>query len=180
MAWEDRPLTIAMKNVIKLVKRSSAEYNPRRPDTESDIMDSMLGPLLPVYLTCIPNQVTSVKQLMKAPERITQLVRDPAHRPTILKYLLWRKHNWAILDAHGVPRQQLPSGTLRAATQVYADAEELAAMAECHSECVQLLKEFTGSIASHKTIRAVDIAGGDGRLAVSEVFLPYQRVDLID
>ena len=85
------------------------------------------------------------------------LVRDPVHRPTILKYLLWRKHNWAILDAHGVPRQQ-------PATQVYADAEELAAMAECHPECVQLLKEFTGSIASHKTIRAVDISGGDGRL----------------
>ena len=41
-----------------------ANYDPRAPDTESQIMDTMLGPLLPVYLVCIPNNVKSVNYLM--------------------------------------------------------------------------------------------------------------------
>lgn len=57
-------------------------------------MDTMLGPLLPVYLVCISNNVKSVSHLMQGPPHITKLLRDPNHRPAILKYLLWRQETW--------------------------------------------------------------------------------------
>ena len=100
-----RPLTADEKHSIKLKQLGIAEYKPRAPETESQIMETMLGPLLPIYLSCIPNQVTSVKQLMQAPEHLKTLVRNPIHWPAVMKYILWRRENWMILDAHGVPRQ---------------------------------------------------------------------------
>ena len=40
---------------------------------------------------------------MLAQEGVRQLVKDPLHRPKILKYVFWRRDNWQLLDAHGVP-----------------------------------------------------------------------------
>ena len=54
---------------------------------------------------------------MEGPESITKLVRDPNHRPAILKYLLWRRDNW-VTDPQ---RAALP---VELTTQIYADAAE--------------------------------------------------------
>ena len=70
------------------------DYDPKAPETESQIMDTMMGPLLPLYLICISNNVKSVSHLMQGPESITKLIRDPNHRPAIQKYLLWRRDTW--------------------------------------------------------------------------------------
>ncbi len=75
------------KYAIELTRRSEADFDPRAPETESQIMDTMMGPLLPLYLICISNDVRSVGHLMQGPPHITSLVRDPVHRPAILKYL---------------------------------------------------------------------------------------------
>ena len=64
--------------------------------------------------------------------------------------------------------------------QIYADDVELADMSECHQTCEQLLKRLVESVQPRSFIRALDVAGGDGRLATSELFKPYMRVDLFD
>jgi len=172
-SWTDRPMVPEAIHSVKLVQRGLAEYQPRAPETESQIMDSMLGPLLPVYLSCISNQVTAVSHFSKAPEHLQRLVKDPRYWPTVIKYIAWRRDNWSKLDPHGVPRQQV---TL----QIYADEEEQQAMAACHPRCLELLQEFLDSIETRSFVRALDVAGGDGRLAASAVFRPYQHVDLLE
>jgi len=102
--WSKTSLTQEAKNSIKINKRRVSVYDPRAPETESEIMDTMTGPLLPLYLCCVSHNIKSVNHLMKAPDEITNLVRDPNHRPAILKYLIWRRDNWDLLDPHGVPR----------------------------------------------------------------------------
>ena len=102
--WSRTSLSQEAKNKIKITKRKVSVYDPRASETESEIMDTMLGPLLPVYLSCIPHNIRSVDHLMKAPDEIKNLVRDPNHQPAILKYLIWRRDNWDQLDPHGVPR----------------------------------------------------------------------------
>ena len=110
-------MTAEERHAIELTWRKTAQYDPRAPETESQIMDTMLGPLLPLYLTCISNNVKSVGHLMEGPESITKLVRDPNHRPATLKYLLWRRDNW-VTDPQ---RAALP---VELTTQIYADAAE--------------------------------------------------------
>ena len=63
-SWSERPLTAKERHSIELTWRKTAEYDPRAPETESQIMDTMLGPLLPLYLICISNNVKSVGHLM--------------------------------------------------------------------------------------------------------------------
>ena len=53
-------------------------------------------------------------------------------------------------------------------------------MADCHQRCVQLLKDFVEQVEPRGFLRALDVAGGNGRLATSEIFRRYARVDLFD
>ena len=53
-------------------------------------------------------------------------------------------------------------------------------MAECHARCVEILKRFLGPIQPRSLFRALDVAGGDGRLSVGFLLNLYVRVDLFD
>ena len=63
---------------------------------------------------------------------------------------------------------------------IYADEEEQKDMAICHPECIKILKNFIASVKNHSTHRALDAAGGDGRLSKDLLVGLYSRVDLFD
>ena len=50
----------------------------------------------------------------------------------------------------------------------------------CHPRCVEILKRFVGSVVPRSLFRALDVAGGDGRLCTSLLLKSYRRVDLFD
>ena len=50
----------------------------------------------------------------------------------------------------------------------------------CHPRCVEILKCFLGSVVPRSLFRALDVAGGDGRLCASILLKSYRRVDLLD
>ena len=64
--------------------------------------------------------------------------------------------------------------------QVYADSEEQQAMEICHPRCIELLQNFADKIVHHGRIRALDVAGGDGRITKDLILASYDRGDLID
>ena len=53
-------------------------------------------------------------------------------------------------------------------------------MEQCHNRCVEVLKRFLESIPQRLRHRAVDVAGGDGRLSESLLVKQYKKVDLFD
>ena len=53
-------------------------------------------------------------------------------------------------------------------------------MVDCGARCIEILKEFVGSIAHRAIYRALDVAGGDGRVSVEFLLKHYKKVDLID
>ena len=115
---------------------------------------------------CQLYNITEIQSLQDGPDDIQLLLRDHSLRPHILKYLLWK-------------RNQVVHGS---STQIrdYADEEELEQMNLCHQRSIELLKSFLGSITPRSMLRALDVAGGDGRLAKSLLVNSYAKVDLFD
>ena len=50
----------------------------------------------------------------------------------------------------------------------------------CNTHCIKLLKQFLSEIEGRSSHRALDVAGGDGRLAKNLLVGAYDRVDLFD
>ena len=50
----------------------------------------------------------------------------------------------------------------------------------CHSRSIEILKCFLGSVVPRSLFRAIDVAGGDGRLCSNLLFRSYRKVDLFD
>ena len=50
----------------------------------------------------------------------------------------------------------------------------------CHDKCVDVLDNFLGEIDLKGNVRALDVAGGDARVASSSVMKSYKHVDLFD
>ena len=50
----------------------------------------------------------------------------------------------------------------------------------CHPRCIEILTQFLAGIESHTRYRALDVAGGDGRLTEHFLTKQYPRVDLFD
>ena len=53
-------------------------------------------------------------------------------------------------------------------------------MEQCHPRSIEILKHLLGSITSRSLFRALDVAGGDGRLSTSFLLKQYRKVDLFD
>ena len=64
--------------------------------------------------------------------------------------------------------------------QIYADADELEEMRDCHPRSIEILKQFIGPIRPRNLARALDVAAGDGRLTLNYLLRGYSRVDLFD
>ena len=88
-----------------------------------------------------------------APEEIRALLHEPQNVPVMLK-CIYRERSNNMAD-----RCQGPL--------LYADEEELAAMEECHERCLEILRTFLDNVGDRSTFRALDVAGGDGRLSAS-------------
>lgn len=50
----------------------------------------------------------------------------------------------------------------------------------CHPRSVEILMTFIGPIFPRSLFRALDVAGGDGRLTMNLLFKSYLKVDLFD
>ena len=103
---------------------------------------------------------------MNMSQEFREPIMDPALRPQILKFLMWRNDHY--------------KDYVRVEARVYADEEEQAAMELCHDKCVDILDDFMGSIALKGNVRALDVAGGDARVASSRVMRTYKLIDLFD
>ena len=64
--------------------------------------------------------------------------------------------------------------------RIWADEDEKNEMQLCHSRSIEILKRFLGSISPRSLFRAIDVAGGDGRLAATFLMKSYGKVDLFD
>ena len=63
---------------------------------------------------------------------------------------------------------------------MYADEDELEAMELCHGQCIEILQGFLDTLPQRPKYRAIDVAGGDGRLTASLLVKQYNKVDLFD
>ena len=88
-----------------------------------------------------------------APEEIRALLHEPLNVPIMLK---------CIYRERGSNKVNLGLGPV-----LYADEEELTAMEECHERCLEILRTFLDYVGDRSTFRALDVAGGDGRLSAS-------------
>ena len=53
-------------------------------------------------------------------------------------------------------------------------------MSACHVRCLEILKSFMGSIAHKGLERALDVAGGDGRVSADLLLEYYKEVNMFD
>ena len=53
-------------------------------------------------------------------------------------------------------------------------------MSFCHSRCIEVVKQFLGTIVPRALFRALDVAGGDGRFSTALLLKNYGRVDHFD
>ena len=53
-------------------------------------------------------------------------------------------------------------------------------MRQCHTRSLEVLKGLLGAITPRSLFRALDVAGGDGRLSKSFLLGQYSRVDIFD
>ena len=97
---------------------------------------------------------------------VKNLLKAHHLRPKMMKY---------IFAARGLMSASNPELTV-----VYADDEELAAMEVCHPRCIEILENFLESLPKRAAHRAIDVAGGDGRLSTSFLQNLYRKVDLFD
>ena len=76
----------------------------------------------------------------------------------------------AILDNLGNSHQR----------NVYADKQEKSEMEACGPSCITILKQQLKKLNGHSRGRALDVAGGDGRVAKELLLYEYETVDLFD
>ena len=53
-------------------------------------------------------------------------------------------------------------------------------MTQCHTRSMEVLKGLLGGITPRSLFRALDVAGGDGRLSKSFLLSQYSKVDIFD
>ena len=125
--------------------------DPRKPETVDELLDSLPTHLLELYEWCEMHDIVTVNSLSEAPEHIRSVAMDLENRAKVLKLLYWRRATQN--QRHG----QAP--------QIYADEEEQQAMKQCHNRSLDVLKKLLGAITHRSLFRALDVAGGDGRLS---------------
>ena len=145
---------------------ATVAHDPRRPESEEEVLESLGDVATMVIQFCEAQNVTTPTGLQDAPTDVQRLLTDHARRPLILKYLHWRKSKAG------------PAGPVQ--VREYADKEELERMSSCHQRCIEVLKLFLGAIRPRALFRALDVAGGDGRLACSFLLKHFGKVDLFD
>ena len=166
VSWENSKLSAAAHQAIKMKTLAIEVHDPRHPDFQSSSIDDTNSFLEPFYKFCETNPIASVRDLEGAPREVKNLLRAHHLRPKMMKHLFTMS-------------ARKPSPNSEAAV-VYADDEELAAMEVCHPCCIEILTEFFEVIPERSAHRAIDVAGGDGRLSASFLQKHYLKVDLFD
>ena len=125
----------------------STVHDPRKLETEDEILETMNIQLYPLHQYCEGRDVVSPRELAAAPQEVRKFLNHPIGLPQVLKYIKWR--------------QQITEQRRASSIQIYADEEEQKAMEQCHERSVEVLKDFIGPIPGRSLLRAIDCAGGD-------------------
>ena len=165
-AWDNKKLTLAAKQAVSLSTLGRAVWNPRKPESVEQVIETLDPRLHDVLQFCEREKITKLKDLQDAPKDIQALLDDHTLRPLILKYLFWRAN-----QANAATTQSV---------REYADKEELERMESCHQRCIEVLKCFLGGIRPRALFRALNVAGGNGRLSSTFLLQQYGTVDLFD
>ena len=64
--------------------------------------------------------------------------------------------------------------------QPYATPEELKNMERVHVPSIIFMKKFLGELSSMERGRALDVAGGDGRIIKAVLHDPFTVIDIFD
>ena len=67
-----------------------------------------------------------------------------------------------------------------ATVPIFADDQELKDMAVCSPKCIAIIKQQLDKLNGHCRGTALDVAGGDGRVALNLLIDEYESVDLFD
>ena len=151
---------------LKLKIIAQSEFDPRKPDDINKLLDNKPANFLKLFQWCNLEDVCTPDGLIEAPRELRALIKDVRMRPDVLKLLLWLK----------TTKKRDSNPTIR----IYADTDELEAMNKCHLRSLEVLRGLLGRITPRSFIRALDVGGGDGRLARSFLIDSYNKVDLFD
>ena len=165
-SWEDGVLTAASKQAIDMEVIKKTVYNPKMPDSVDEMLKKLDERLAPLIQYCEANSVTTCQSLVAAPRQVQMLLFIHKLRPQILKYIQWRQ-------SRADPQRAREF-------RVYADAEELEEMKLCHQRCLDILDAMLKKLDHHSYLRALDVAGGDGRLTLGLLIKLYLVTDLFD
>lgn len=165
-AWDDKALSTAAKQSIQLVALANTVFDPRKTGATEHVVDDLDSPLLPIYQFCESRDATTLADLAGAPPKILQLLKQHQLLPNIWQYLHGRSVHKALIGENKC--------------RIWADEEERQEMELCHPRSVEILKQFVGSVVPRSLFRALDVAGGNGRLAMNLPIRSYRKVDLFD
>ena len=142
-----------------MVARGKAVHDPSLPQLVGSMFYESSRELTPLENFCETKDVLTPAGLEGAPAQVQQLLEDNQLRPEILKYLKDRR----MKNAAAGPRK----------ARVWADEEEREEMKVCHARCIEVLKKLLGPITHRSFFRALDVAGGRGRLAEDFLLKSY-------
>ena len=115
---------------------------------------------------CKEHEVTRLEQLEQGPKWLLKKLGDDEWQQKIGRHLNNRQY------AAKKEKAIMPP--------VYANKRALAKMEKAHEPSIALLKEFLAGLDSLKYARALDVAGGDGRVVKELLLGLFEAVDLFD
>ena len=164
--WDCQALTPATKASVKLLAKGNAVHDPTFPELADEVFEALDSRLYDLWKFCETKNVLSSNELNVAPTVLQKILENHELRPLVLKYLHWRR--------------TATTGARRTKIRIFADEEEVEEMKQCHPRSIEILKRFLASIHGRSLFRALDVAGGDGRLCSSLLLKSWRRVDLFD
>ena len=89
--WEVRKLNHEQMVGLEVAPVFSTIHDPRKLESEEEILETMNIRLYPVHQYCESRDVMSTRELQAAPEEVQKFLNHPVALPQILKYIKWRQ-----------------------------------------------------------------------------------------
>ena len=202
-SWDNHKLSESARQSIIVRALSTAIFDPSIQESTSDVLRYLDARLHLFHQYCEANHINKPSEIDRLPAELKMLTKDNSLLPDILKLFHWMRmrpveqsprfsrsepnghHSRGKRSRKGAPVQPRGFKALSHAIKlpnkrVYADEVEQARMKICHPHCIEILNQFLARIESHGRYRALDVAGGDGRLTEHFLSHQYPRVDLFD
>ena len=178
--WYHRVLEGAVLRTIKLERVAGADV-VKAIDPAFRHQASAKNPTWATFTQyCKEHEVSQFDELKQGPGWLEQMLGDDEWHPKIVKYLRNRRARTAKDVADSILTDGRTSMKRISNVPVYAGKQALANMKKVHEPSVSLMKKFIGSLPKLEYARALDVAGGDGRVAKEVLVEIFDKVDLFD